>query len=349
MHPGDTLSDCFDAETFVGKDDTMFFRQVHGRRLNAMNPRYLLPADKDELDRYKLHHRMMQFVFEGRNYPGPVREILTSPLFKHKKRVLDLGTGGGEWAMDIADEFSRVEVTGVDIAPIQPRDVPPNCAFELCDLEGHDLPYVSNSYDVIHVRSIHTGIRDYRQFIIEVTRMLRPGGLLILIEPDTEPIVDGHLKSCPPAPLPTSLGGSKRKRTLTHIPSNYASGAPGWFALWEAYRKGLEAQNIDVTVPQRLGSFVNQTDAYETISVQEAMIPIGFWPTDPTLLTIGQLAWMEFDLLLPAMRPHLLSSGIPEWKADILIGDAQRDLYEPVMPPSCRLHVVHAIKREEYY
>lgn len=83
------------------------------------------------------HHRMVQFVFEGRNYVGPVREMLSGRC-SHKRRVLDLGTGGGLWfvvrellgacdgelmehrAVEMADEFPDVAVIGVDIVPIQP-------------------------------------------------------------------------------------------------------------------------------------------------------------------------------------------------------------------------------------
>jgi tRNA G46 methylase TrmB len=35
--------------------------------------------------------------------------------------VLDLGTGKGYWAIDMADEYPRADVVGIDIAPIQPE------------------------------------------------------------------------------------------------------------------------------------------------------------------------------------------------------------------------------------
>lgn len=45
---------------------------------------------------------------------------------------------------------------------------------------------------------------------------------------------------------------------------------------------------------------------------------------DPTLLTVGQLAWMNWDMLLVAVRPLLLSSGLSEAEVNTLIEDAQR-------------------------
>ena len=41
----------------------------------------------------------------------------------------------GIWSMDVAEMFDAATVTGVDIAPIQPSLVPPNCSFEVDDIE----------------------------------------------------------------------------------------------------------------------------------------------------------------------------------------------------------------------
>ena len=40
--------------SYVGEDDSEYFTEVHGRRLNSMNMRYMLPADADEI-RVSLH------------------------------------------------------------------------------------------------------------------------------------------------------------------------------------------------------------------------------------------------------------------------------------------------------
>ncbi|TFY83721.1 hypothetical protein EWM64_g304 [Hericium alpestre] len=244
-----------------------------------------MPADDDEVKRFELFHRMIKFVLGNQNYVGPVKELLSSErartLGKDKLRVLDLGTGGGLWAIDMADEFPHVEVTGVDLAPLQPRLVPPNCTFELCDLDTYCLPYPSNSYDVIHARNMHTGV-----------------GLRF--------------------PIP--------------------------YKLTEEYQRCLTMNGIDVTVPPRMGDLLYETGWYKHVLQQHADIPIGFWPKDPTLLTVGQLAWQNHDLLLHAVRPMLLSSGLPEPQVKTLVAEAQRDLYYPLVHIASRLHVVHAIK-----
>jgi len=267
---------------------------------------------------------MIRFVFGNKIYVGPVEKVLSPDRDTggEKLRVLDMGTGGGLWAVDMADEFPHVEVTGVDLAPLQPRMVPTNCTFELCDLEARCLPYPSNSYDVVHARNMHSGIHDYPHFLHELTRILRPGGVLILIEFDLRPIADGKFAS-----------------------AHAKSGIPGWCALAEEIQRALTLSGVDVTVPRRMGKLVHDLGWYDQVFQQHADIPVGFWPKDPTLLTVGQLAWMESDLLILAVRPLLLSSGLSEKEVKMLTEAAQRDLYFPLVHIENRLHVVHAIKR----
>lgn len=43
------------------------------------------------------------------------------PLKPHTKRILDLGTGTGIWAIEMAEQHPEIQFTGVDLAPIQPE------------------------------------------------------------------------------------------------------------------------------------------------------------------------------------------------------------------------------------
>ncbi|KAF9535292.1 S-adenosyl-L-methionine-dependent methyltransferase [Crepidotus variabilis] len=298
----------------VGDNPNEYFRFLHSRTLNTLNTNYLLPVDHDEVKRSEYHHRLVQFLFSGRNWVGPVKEALQ---FGQHRRVLDLGTGSGLWAIDTADEFTRAEVIAIDLAPIQPEHVPPNCTFELCDLDEAPIPYPDSFFDFIHARSLHIGIRNYPRLLREVARLLRPGGLVLLIEPTLHP--------CPaPAGKPPMHG---------------------WITLWDTYRKCLRRQNIDVTVPERLSELLSEAGAFESVIIREGNVPVGFWPKDPHSLSIGQLQWMDYDLLLPALRPLFLCSGLPPSSVDLLIKDAQNDLYNPPYDPSTRLHIAYATKR----
>jgi len=66
------------------------------------------------------------------------------------------------------------------------------------------------------------------------------------------------------------------------------------------------------------------------------------------VLTVGQLQWMAYDLLLPALKPMFLSLGMLETRADRIIKDAQFDLYysNTDFKLSSHLHIIHATRRE---
>ncbi|KAF7335605.1 S-adenosyl-L-methionine-dependent methyltransferase [Mycena venus] len=202
-----------DDDCYLPIDGIEFFRQLNGRQFNTMNHTYLLPSDDEEIkvrildgwhyagihppQRYDLLHRVIQFIFLGRIYVGPVKSVLQFGPYRKGEpgRHCDpsllnlyLSARFGDRRLLSADggfiNFLQVFVTGVDIVPIQHREVPERCRFEIWDINTPDMPYEDAYFDLIHARAIHTGIRDYPRFLRQIARILRPGGLVILIEPD---------------------------------------------------------------------------------------------------------------------------------------------------------------------
>ncbi|TAQ83046.1 hypothetical protein B7494_g8630 [Chlorociboria aeruginascens] len=73
---------------------------------------YLFPVDEQEKDRMDIFHKFFQVAR---------RDILHSAPFKTYEipRILDLGTGTGIWAIEMANKY-RADVHGWDLAKIQP-------------------------------------------------------------------------------------------------------------------------------------------------------------------------------------------------------------------------------------
>lgn len=83
-------------------------------------------------------------------------------------------------AMDIARAFPEAEVVGIDLAPvpIDPSDTPPNCRFEIDDI-NLGLEHFKDSYDVVHMRMVEMGLHNFRKTIDDGHRCLKPGGIAL--------------------------------------------------------------------------------------------------------------------------------------------------------------------------
>lgn len=77
-----------------------------------------------------------------------------APINEHPQKILDMGTGSGIWAIDMADKYPTAEVIGVDTAPVQPTLLPPNLIFEVRNLYSAHL-----SMDSIGSINVTTHVR----------------------------------------------------------------------------------------------------------------------------------------------------------------------------------------------
>jgi trans-aconitate methyltransferase len=105
-------------------------------------------------------------------------ELFTTTLPHQPKRILDIGTGTGLWAIEAADRFPDATVIGTDLSPIQPRWIPPNLQFYVEDCEAEWSFSASDKFDVIHGRALSGGIADWPKFYAQAFANLQPGGLM---------------------------------------------------------------------------------------------------------------------------------------------------------------------------
>jgi len=216
------------------------FKKVAGRCVNARSDVYGLPADDQEVKRLDNQHYMLKTIW-GSIYFGPVEEVLT-PDGGPQKAILDLGCGSGLWAIEMATMFPHCTVVGVDLAPIQTSYIPPpNFRIEVDDI-NLGLEHFEGQFDFVHSRFISIGIKDYFGLIDQISRILRPGGLLLIHETDfrvydskheiVEPVDYGHPRH---AYLPHFLVRFRNAARARRGNLDAASLIEGWLSEHRAY------------------------------------------------------------------------------------------------------------------
>jgi len=187
-----------DADSFYGSDNGSAttslsasvnqYRIENGRTYHSYgrSGSYYMPNDDVENDRLDLQHHLMTIMYDDQLYVCPAGK--DKPL----SSVLDAGCGTGIWAIDVADANPQAMVVGVDLSPIQPRDVPTNLEFIVDDLEEEWAP--NKDFDFINMRYLIGSIKDWPKLISQAFQHLTPGGYLEVSDP-MQPITsdDGTL------------------------------------------------------------------------------------------------------------------------------------------------------------
>ncbi|ORY59079.1 S-adenosyl-L-methionine-dependent methyltransferase [Pseudomassariella vexata] len=152
-------------------DSDVDYTWEHGRRYRL---NYYMPNDLEEQQRLGLVHQVYCGVFDG--------ELTGVPL-EDPSLILDIGTGTGEWAMDMADRYPNCEVIGTDIAKMFSRQPPPNVFWEIDDAE-RDWERPRNAHDLVHFRNMSGAFMDWAFVYRQAYLAINPGGYIELLDFD---------------------------------------------------------------------------------------------------------------------------------------------------------------------
>ncbi|OQE17844.1 hypothetical protein PENSTE_c019G10055 [Penicillium steckii] len=239
-------------------------------------------------------------IENGRSVPSDELQFETYEAGYH---ILDVGTGQGTWAIEVADKFPSGEtdsavvssqwqfllslslaiVRGVDLYPPPATWVPPNCILEIDDI-SRDWTW-KDPFDLIHIRIFEGAftLDEYRGFYKQCFQNTRPGGWIEQLE--IQPIFCSQNDS-----LPEDSSPKEWSRSVFDA----------------AARSGRPMELYENCVPM-----IEEAGFVET-HVHETKWPIGAWPKDPMRREAGLINLQHWQSGLEGYSMHLLTNyGVP--------------------------------------
>jgi SAM-dependent methyltransferase len=149
----------------------------------------LLPPGAAMSEQYSLRDNPeAEAYFAARTAVGEAAFFL--PHLRRGTQLLDVGCGSGSITLGLAQVVAPGEVVGIDLqAPqierargLAVEQTVPNVRFEVGDV--YQLPFAADSFDAVFAHAVLMHLREPVRALVEMRRVLRPGGIVGVRDPD---------------------------------------------------------------------------------------------------------------------------------------------------------------------
>ncbi|KAN0072430.1 S-adenosyl-L-methionine-dependent methyltransferase [Elaphomyces granulatus] len=141
------------------------------------NDTYFMPNDEIEQTRLSIVHQIFLLLLHG--------ELTKVPVPAGACRILDVGTGPGDWTLEMAEQYPDAEIVATDISVFDSgpaRMGMPNVCFQLDNAE--DEWTYRDPFDLVHLRGLSGAFRDWSSVYRRAFRHLKPGGYIEIADAD---------------------------------------------------------------------------------------------------------------------------------------------------------------------
>ncbi|PNP83638.1 hypothetical protein FNYG_03201 [Fusarium nygamai] len=291
------------------------YRHINGRPFQqSKTTEYWAPTDDDYQEGQDILHHYTLLLFDDK--------LHLAPIDKNPQKILDIGTGTGIWAIDMADEYPSAEVVGTDISAVQPAFVPPNCSFQIDDAQL-DWTFKPDEFDFIHIRYLYGAIDDWKKLYRQAFTHVRPGGWVESLEIDIE----------------THSENPKIEKDEGHIFKKWCK------LFFECGRK--TGRTWEIARDGRQEEYMREAGFTDLFS-KSWKLPVGGWPQDKKLKQIGLYngAFIDHSIDAFAIFPIGEILGWSKEEVTVLVSQMRKALKEPRALPYFNVRMVYGRKPE---
>ncbi|KAF8509762.1 S-adenosyl-L-methionine-dependent methyltransferase [Hysterangium stoloniferum] len=213
--------------------------------INEESTKYVLSnisGNSTEHERLDNLHEAFKSYLGGNLSLAPLEE-LAKP-----KRILEIGSGSGAWAIQAAKTFSEAEVLAIDISPLPARSLPSNLTFKIVDLtKPFPAELQDKGYDIVHARLVFIHLPHPEGIIRRIAQLVKPGGWLLLD--------DAH-----------------QPRTVECDPIR----SPGLSSFWKLLQDSQRARDIDPFIGARFKEILQSTGLFSEVNAEEILLPLSY-------------------------------------------------------------------------